>query len=223
MFGFLSGEPTLEGRTVGSWLRQYEVECISSRWAEATKVFERSGNKSVPGLIRIINARPPVAAHFILTHTWVYGHVPSGIQSWAWQKDMTAVGDRCWAIMLCAELGTNAYAAHPSLIAACRDSECNVRREAAKAVARTGVPSDIAVRLLSEMMLRDSYYDVRSWAAYSLGVLGEKAQTAIPALCQATNDPYEGTRSWARQALAKVENETNQKNRKGTHVMSELR
>jgi hypothetical protein len=61
-------------------------------------------------------------------------------------------------------------------------------------------------RLKSEMMLRDSYYDVRSWAAYSLGVLGEKARTAIPALCQATNDPYEGTRSWAWQALEKVEN-----------------
>jgi len=87
-----------------------------------------------------------------------------------------------------------------------------VRREAAKALVKTEVAPEVAVPILTQMMLRDSYYDVRSWAAYSLGLLGGKAQAAIPALRQATNDPYEGTRDWAREALKKVKNASTPRN-----------
>jgi len=113
-FGLLTREPTLEGRTVLSWLRKYEGECCFSSGNEAWSVFHRNGRKAIPGLVRIIKARPPLFAHVVATHRWFSAHLPSWIESWAWQKDAAALGDRCWAIMLCAEFGAEARAAHPA-------------------------------------------------------------------------------------------------------------
>src|SRR5512143_2842289 len=50
--GLLTREPTLEGRTVLSWLREYESECCFSSGNEAWGVFHRSGSNAVAGLVR---------------------------------------------------------------------------------------------------------------------------------------------------------------------------
>jgi len=77
-----------------SWLRKYEEECCFSSGNEAWSVFHRNGRKAIPGLVRIIKARPPLFAHVVATHRWFSAHLPSWIESWAWQKDAAALDPR---------------------------------------------------------------------------------------------------------------------------------
>ena len=191
-----------------SWLRQYEIECISSRWNEAARLFERSGTNALPGLFRIFYEKPPGIAHAIVIRRRNGHYVPARLESWASRKEDFWRSDRYWAMLLCADLGVEAKAAHALLIAACRDSDAVVRRDAARLLSNVKVPPEAAVPVLSQLMLHDANYEVRSMAAYSLGQLGPTAQAAIPALRQATNDSYEGTRDWARKALERVEKDS---------------
>lgn len=204
--GLLIREPRLEGRTVRSWLRKWKNECCFSRGTEASDVFHRSGTNALPSLIRIFNEKPPFPSHAIMSYRWSGHYVPSRLESWARQKEELWESDRFWAILFCADLGVGAKPAQDVLIAACRDSDARVRREAARLLCKVGLPPEVAVPILSQLMLRDSFYEVRSMAAYSLGELGLKGEVAIPALRQATNDAYAGTRAWAREALKRVEN-----------------
>jgi hypothetical protein len=196
----------LEGRTVRSWLRKYEAECCFSRGNQAWGVFHRSGTNALPGLISIFDEKPPGLAHAIVSRRRNGRYVPNRLESWASQKEYLWSSDRYWAMLLCADLGVEARAVHALLIAACRDSDTSVRRDAARLLSNVEVPPEVAVPVLSQLMLHDGYYEVRSMAAYSLGQLGPGAQAAIPALRQATNDSYEGTRDWVRKALERVEN-----------------
>ena len=204
--GLLTAEPRLEGRTVRSWLRKYEAECCFSSGNEAWGVFHRSGTNALPGLISIFDEKPPGLAHAIVSRRRNGRYVPNRLESWASQKEYLWSSDRYWAMLLCADLGVEARAVHALLIAACRDSDTSVRRDAARLLSNVEVPPEVAVPVLSQLMLHDGYYEVRSMAAYSLGQLGPGAQAAIPALRQATNDSYEGTRDWVRKALERVEN-----------------
>jgi hypothetical protein len=204
--GLLTAEPRLEGRTVRSWLRKYEAECCFSSGNEAWGVFHRSGTNALPGLISIFDEKPPGLAHAIVSRRRNGRYVPYCLESWASQKEMLWGSDRYWAMLLCADLGVEARAVHALLIAACRDSDTSVRRDAARLLSNVEVPPEVAVPVLSQLMLHDGTYEVRSMAAYSLGQLGPNAEAAIPALRQATNDSYEGTRDWARKALERVEN-----------------
>jgi hypothetical protein len=204
--GLLTAEPRLEGRTVRSWLRNYEAECCFSRGNQAWGVFHRSGTNELPGLISIFDEKPPGLAHAIVSRRRNGRYVPNRLESWASQKEYLWSSDRYWAMLLCADLGVEARAVHALLIAACRDSDSSVRRDAARLLSNVEVPPEVAVPVLSQLMLHDGYYEVRSMAAYSLGQLGPGAQAAIPALRQATNDSYEGTRDWVRKALERVEN-----------------
>jgi hypothetical protein len=204
--GLLTAEPRLEGRTVRSWLRKYEAECCFSRGNQAWGVFHRSGTNALPGLISIFDEKPPGLAHAIVSRRRNGRYVPNRLESWASQKEYLWSSDRYWAMLLCADLGVEARAVHALLIAACRDSDTSVRRDAARLLSNVEVPPEVAVPVLSQLMLHDGYYEVRSMAAYSLGQLGPGAQAAIPALRQATNDSYEGTRDWVRKALERVEN-----------------
>ena len=203
--GLLIREPRMEGRTVRSWLRQWENECCFSRGTEASDVFHRSGTNALPSLIRIFNEKPPFPAHAIMNYRWSGHYVPSWAESWAWQKEWLWRSDRFWAILFCADLGVGAKPAHAVLTAACRDPDPGVRREAARLLCMVELPPEVAVPILSQLMLRDSFYEARSAAAGSLGELGQKAEAAIPALRQATNDAYAGTRDSARRALERVE------------------
>lgn len=90
--------------------------------------------------------------------------------------------DREWAVVLCGSLNNDAAAARAALIKACQDRNPAVRREAAKALLRTGVPPAQAVPILSRLLVSDSSPDVRCWAAFYIGLLQEEAQPALPAL-----------------------------------------
>jgi hypothetical protein len=140
-------------------------------------------------------------------HSGLYQHVPAIVQNWA-EKTVTEAdrrrSDRGWAIVLCASLGPAASAAHPALITACRDRDCIVRTEAAKALVRTEVPPDVVIPILSEMVLRDSDSDVRFEAALSLGELHGRGAPAIPALSQAAADTNRFVAAAARVSLRQI-------------------
>jgi len=209
--GLLTAEPTLEGRSVRSWLRKFEDECCFSSGNKAWDAFHRSGTNALPGLIRIFYEKPPSLACAIVNRRRNGHYVPIRLESWASQKEDLWRSDRYWAMLLCADLGVEAKAVHALLIAACRDSDPCVRRDAARVLSSVKVSPAIAVPVLSQLMLQDGDCEVRSMAAYSLGQLGPAAQDAIPALRQATNDSYGGTRDWARKALERVEKESTAK------------
>jgi len=115
------------------------------------------------------------------------------------------ISDREWAVVWCASLGPDARAAHPAILAACRDLDSSVRAAAVKSLARIEVRPDQAIPLLSQILLQDCSGSVRGWAAFSLGLYGDNAEAAIPALRQATSDPYWLVPSRAREALKQIE------------------
>ena len=211
--GLLTGEPTIEGRTVRSLVRQatHDSQFGSTNY-EALAVFRRNGAKAVAAFAQILAPTHPDFASSIacaLTKRyWLECRLPAWLRTWAQRTVLEAdrrKSDREWAVVWCASLGPEARAAHPALLSACRDLDPAVREAAVKSLARTEVPFRIAVPLLSQRLLQDSSGGVRAWAAFSLGLFGENAESAIPALRQATNDPFWLTPSRAREALQRIE------------------
>jgi hypothetical protein len=206
-------EPTLEGQSVRDLVRQATAYSQGSGTnQEAADILRRNGSKAVPGLVGMMGPLHPSplsrAARAITTRYWLGSHLPQPIRDWAertaWEENRR-VDDREWAVVWCASLGSNAWMAHPALIAGCRDADWHVRKEAGRALVRTDVSPAVAVPILSEMVLQDSNFVVRYWAASSLGLLHEQAQAAIPALRQVTNHPNWWLSSRAREALREVE------------------
>ena len=206
-FGLVSDEPHLEGRTVYSWLRQAANNTYDNFPAtcEAVNVFKRNRSAAVPGLIRIIEKPYSSGAPWLKKHQWLFARLQTKREN----SMNDEIVDRSWAIMICADIGPEAKSANPAIMNACCDPQWSVRREAAKALPKTGVPPAVAVPILSRMLLHDDYYEVRAWAAYSLGLLGEESKAAIPALRTATNDPNGWPASWARKALEKIQSADN--------------
>ncbi len=207
-------EPTLEGQSVRSLVRKAARDWTAGGFDHAAvDVFRRNGSKAVPGLVQIIgsgrHSLNVYAAAVVRAHPRLYLHLPT---AWLRERADRAIQeadhqatDREWAVVVCASLNQDAKAAHPALIAACRDPAPGVRKEAAKALVRTDVDPAVAVPVLSRLMLKDSDSTVRYWAASSLGLLHENAKAAVPALRLATNDSNAWVASRAAEALEKVE------------------
>ena len=211
--GLLTGEPTIEGRTVRSLVRQAAHDSqFGSTNNEALAVFRRNGGKAAAALAQIMAPTHPSflrsLARALTERYWLECRLPAWLRTWTQRTVVeadTRERDRESAVVWCASLGPQASPAHPALLAACRDLDASVREAGVKSLARTEVPARIAVPLLSQRLLQDSSGSVRAWAAFYLGLFGEKAEAAIPALCQATNDPFWLTPSRAREALLRIE------------------
>ena len=108
------------------------------------------------------------------------------------------------------ELGNDSL---PPLIRALRDSDVQMRRNAALAFidlaggysAELRPVLDISAALpeLIEAM-EDSDSSVRGWAAQAAGEIGPNARDAVPALVTMLNDPFEGPRNSSCIALGKI-------------------
>jgi hypothetical protein len=164
----------------------------------------------------------------IKKRAWIYGRLPSRLQNWANQTDGQAQlreFDREWAVVWCASLNEKAITAHAALLRACEDRNQRVRAEGVKSLLRTEVPPAKALPMLTRRMLHDSACEIRSSAAFYIGLLYEKAEPALPALRQATNDSVWLVASSARQALERVEAAVAQKQAKEDPVprMTEVR
>jgi hypothetical protein len=203
----LSSEQTLDDRPMRLLVREAWIS--DPHQLEARELIRRKGSKVVPALVEIMAPRTSLANCLARQiKWWPYGALPLRLREWAETEDQQQRSreiDREWAVVLCGSLNNNAAAARPALIRACQDPNSAVRREAAKALLRTGVPPAQALPVLSRLLLYDGSPDVRRWAAFYMGLLGEEAHRTLPALRQAANDPNEWLASRAREALRKVE------------------
>jgi len=85
-----------------------------------------------------------------------------------------------------------------------RDSEARVRRRAALAAGRVGLPE--AIEPLSTVLAGDEDFEVRQMAAFALGLIGDLA--ARPALVAALKDPNPIVQGRAAQALGLMGDKT---------------
>ena len=83
------------------------------------------------------------------------------------------------------------------LVRLLRDPEARVRRRAALAAGRVGLPE--AIEPLSAVLAGDEDFEVRQMAAFALGLIGDPA--ARPALIAALKDPNAVVQGRAAQAL----------------------
>ncbi len=95
-----------------------------------------------------------------------------------------------------------ARAAAPALGGALGRSDVNVRREAARALAKLGRDAEPALQALIEALDRDGDRVVRQQAADALGRIG--SPNAVPALQRAASDKDGILANKAREALAKI-------------------
>ncbi|HET7696522.1 MAG TPA: HEAT repeat domain-containing protein [Vicinamibacterales bacterium] len=87
----------------------------------------------------------------------------------------------------------------PDLATLVADTDPRIRRRAALAVGRVGLPEGGA---LLQPLLKDTDPDVRQMAAFALGLLADKS--AIPALTAALQDPEPRVRGRAAEALGLI-------------------
>jgi cyclophilin family peptidyl-prolyl cis-trans isomerase/HEAT repeat protein len=87
----------------------------------------------------------------------------------------------------------------PDLTTLVTDSESRIRRRAALAIGRVGLPDGAAA---VRPLLSDADVEVRQMAAFALGLLADK--TAIPALTTALQDPDARVRGRAAEALGLI-------------------
>jgi HEAT repeat protein/cyclophilin family peptidyl-prolyl cis-trans isomerase len=87
----------------------------------------------------------------------------------------------------------------PDLTALAADSDPRIRRRAALAIGRVGLPEGSAAL---QSLLADTDADVRQMAAFGLGLLGDK--TAVPALTSALQDADPRVRGRAAEALGLI-------------------
>ena len=105
------------------------------------------------------------------------------------------------AIRALGELGQEFPAAAKALSAVLRDSDAELRREAAEMLGQIGPNARAAVAPLLRA-LKDPDDDVRSWASLALGSIGP---TAAPALLQALQQRSSRVHSGALQALGEID------------------
>ena len=90
------------------------------------------------------------------------------------------------------------------LVRLMRDSEARVRRRAALAAGRVGLPE--AIEPLSALLASDTEFEVRQMAAFALGLIGDLA--ARPALLTALQDPNITVQGRAAEALGLIGDRT---------------
>jgi hypothetical protein len=193
-------EARLEGRFTVSWLRDLST---GGKDAAAWELFQRQGEKAVPGLVSAMDPRRATLARRMQKLPF-YRWFPGRLKEWAEARAMMQALDRVWAIRLCASLGSRASNAEKALRAALTDLDPFVRGEAARALAQAKADPDRVVPLLVGL-LSDADSGVRSQAAIGLGVYGERARQVLPRLRSLTNDPEMKVAFSARLAVDLIE------------------
>ena len=107
---------------------------------------------------------------------------------WIEQLTDPAAGKRQEAAFSLANSAAAAKAALGPLTKALRDSDGEVRAQAAVALSKVGPDAGAAVPALIEMMKNDSSVTARSYATWALGEIGPGAKSAVPSLMEALSD-----------------------------------
>src|SRR5690606_30541189 len=93
-----------------------------------------------------------------------------------------------------------APAAAPDLVRLLQDGESRVRRRAALAIGRVGLPEGVVP--LTKVLAGDAEVEVRQMAAFALGLIGSR--DAVDALRGALDDPSPIVRGRAAEALGLI-------------------
>lgn len=202
--GLLLPQPRFEGKTVGSWLREAACSHNYATTKRAVEFFKRTGSRTVPRLIPIIEARGFKVVPWLKGQTWFFSHLTSGVQERVNERIEQELELRAFAIELCGIVGPSARAAEAALLRSCADPNPRIRAAAADALSGIHAEATLAVPTLLQM-LGDKDTSVRSIAAMALGQYGPAAKSAVPALQKARNDPDDGVASLARGALLQIE------------------
>jgi len=173
-------EKTIEGRTVQSWLWDVVHGQGRDRVA-AVEMFARNGAKAVPDLIPIIEWRSSSLIRWVRARPSIFNRMPSRLRTWTSRMAEGEPFKRVWAVEMCAVIGPDARDAHRALTQACTDPFGEVRGAATHALVKTHIVPAIGVPILVQM-LSDPETGVRGRAAVALGLYGEKAKIAVPAL-----------------------------------------
>jgi HEAT repeat protein len=173
-------ERTIEGRTVQSWLRDVAHGQGRDRDA-AVEVFARNGRRTVPDLIPIIEWRSSRLMRWVRASPYIFDRLPARLQTWTSRKADGEPFERVWAVEMCSLIGPGANDAHRALTRACADPSPDVRAAATQALVKTHVAPASGVPILVQM-LSDSNMTVRGRAAVALGLYGDSAKAAVPAL-----------------------------------------
>lgn len=179
-------------------------EFVSFNAAEILSAMEE---KSVPSLItELNNGKPHVRKH----SAWALGEIGENaapavlaLADALRDKDNGVRQEAAWAL---GRMGERAAPAISSLAIALRDESGNkdLHWTAAYALGRMGKKATPAVRMLIIALKKDEDEHVRSEAADTLGIIGEEAAPAIPALTDALKDKDEHVRSEAAKAIEKI-------------------
>jgi HEAT repeat protein len=206
LWGKLRGEEFYQGRPVSYWRRAILSEDPKTQLTTA-QAFEEGGAQTVPVLIELLRA--DVGA------------------------DWNVAKVRWTAANYLGKLGTQAQAAGPALVRACKDDDAGVRKVAIAALPAVGADAHEAVPGLRDLLstsdrlyatqalrffgpaalpalsalvplLTDADAEVRWQAAWTLGRIGPAAREAVPALKDALKDPEDKVREHAAEALGDI-------------------
>jgi HEAT repeat protein len=93
----------------------------------------------------------------------------------------------------------------PALVKSLEDENSDVRWRAAKSIGTLRAMPNLSVPALAERLRRDHAINVRCYAIINLAKFGKAAESAVPDLATATNDPDSAIRSYAKDALKAIE------------------
>jgi HEAT repeat protein len=116
----------------------------------------------------------------------------------------TAARERVVFAWTLKKYGPQARAALPELRQAFTDTDANLRQAAAIAVAHIDVDNQDALRVLSDILTKDSDPRRRRSTAQALAELGPRAKEALPAVTQAVDDDDQTVRNAAQIALLRI-------------------
>jgi hypothetical protein len=186
----LPSEPTVDGKRMSVWLEEYERSIPKPEYdgnpqirARAEAAVRKIGTNAIPWLLQELSAKEPARGDGLPTNFY------SG----------KAIGRRWLAATAFQILGSAAKDATPKLVPLLDDKQTSYT--AATSLGGIGVES---IPVLTQA-LTNSRATARESAVRVLGLFGQEAQSAVPAITVCTKDQDQAVRGFATFALKQID------------------
>jgi len=186
----------------GGRMRQLALKAAAGE-PDAVQRLQQLGHEAVPELVRLLQSRDSAVKRTLnsLGSRLARSRPMRRLGRWFMrQANLNAAQYRSAAATSLGLLGTQAEPAVGPLLKTLKDPDPSPRWEAAKALAGIGSASVDGL----EQLLADPNPVVRQSAAYALGEMKEKAESAIPGLIAALSDTNADVRSSTSYSLAMI-------------------
>jgi HEAT repeat protein len=234
-FGLASREPSYQGKSLTTWIKQYQDKGFDP---EARVAIQHCGTNSIPLLLRMLATResplrvkltskiptswlttlhiPDVAAYRQQVDArrtlGAYGIAAFGEQARPFVPALIALLDnkservRYLAVFTLRCLGPAADAALPSLIKCLTDPDFFIKCDSVTAMGTIHEQPELVVPLVMSFLEKNrSDLILRSGAIQALGDFNEQAKPAVPMLRGFLYDPDPQIRSQATNALRRID------------------